>query len=349
MKVLKIYLIWLISLLIILYLGNLEIPKSAYASKNFFGNFANWDGRYYLTIAEFGYTKDLYYAFFPGYPIVIKSLTFITHNFLTSAIFINVVSSFFSIFIFYKLISLDFNKQIAIKGVYALLLFPASFYLFMVYSEALFLLLTLLTFYFFKKENFLLSTIFAFVAAVTRPVGLVLIFSLFFQIILNRGFNKKNWIFILSPIGFLFYCLFLYIQIGDPIYFLKVQSGWNRVIGFPWIGFWQAIYNIFQPGFITQYYYVLFDLLFTSFGLGMTFRSLRFLPRIYCFYAIGSIMIPLFTSNLSSMSRFLLPIFPIFILVALFKNRFVQIVYYSVSLTLLLIMATLFFNGYWVS
>lgn len=347
-KILKIFLVWLISLLLTLFIGFSLFHKSEYSSNNFFENFINWDGRYYISIAKYGYIDPTHYAFFPGYPLVIRVLSLITGNFPFSAVLISMTATLLACLIFYKLVKLDFSEQIAKNSIFVMLIFPTSFYFLMAYSEGLFLLLSLLTFYYFRKENFFWAGSFGIFAGLTRFAGLVVIASILIQLLISRGFNKKNWIILLSPLGFLIFCLYLYTQTQDPFFFLKSQTQWNRMIGFPWNPFWQGIINITQPGFVQKYPYVVFDLMFAVFGVGMAVRSFRFLPPLYSFYALGSVLLPLTTSILSSMSRFILPIFPIFILMALIKNTTFKLIYLTISSILLILFALLFLNWYWI-
>lgn len=344
----KIYFIWFFSLFFILYTGFILVPKGPYASDNFFEALLNWDSRYYISIAQFGYLKSSHYAFFPGYPLAIKYIGLLSGNFQLSTILISNLSTFLACVVLYKLILLDFTKRIARQSLIFLLFFPTSFYLVMGYSEGLFLLLSVLTIYFFRKGNFFMATIFANLLSITRVTGLVLILSIIIHLIITRQLSKKNWIMLLSPLAFLIYCFYLYIQTQNPFYFLVSQTEWRREIGFPWLGYWQAIINLFQSNFIQKYYYVIFDLLFAIFGLGMAIRSFRFLPAVYPLYALGSVLLPLLTTNLSSMPRFLLPVFPIFILIALIKKRLFKIIYLIISVILLVIFSSLFINGYWV-
>ncbi|OGE37818.1 hypothetical protein A3B45_02250 [Candidatus Daviesbacteria bacterium RIFCSPLOWO2_01_FULL_39_12] len=345
----KIYLLWIVILLTVTYLGFLLFPKSEYSSDNFFENFVNWDSRYYISIAQSGYLKPTHYAFFPGYPLAIKIITFITRDFWLSAILISVVSTFLASLFLYKLIILDFSKEIAKRTLFYLLFFPTSFYFLMGYSEGLFLLLSILTIYYFRKNKFFWATLFAILTSLTRFIGLILIFSIFIEILWHKRFNKKNIILLLSPLGFLLYCLYLYTQTGQPLYFIEAQTEWSRQIGLPWMPFWEALNNIFQSGFTQKYYYVIFDLVFAVFGLGMAIRSFRFLPPIYSFYALGSVLVPILTTNLSSTSRLLLPIFPISILLALIKSQTFKIPYLIISLILTLLFSALFLNWYWVA
>lgn len=345
----KIYLFWISILLAVIYLGFLLFPKSEYSSDNFFENFTNWDSRYYISIAQSGYLKPDHYAFFPGYPLAIKIITFITGNFYLSAVLISAISTFLASLFLYKLILLDFGEEIAKKALFYLLFFPTSFYLLVGYSEGLFLLLSILTIYYFRRNKFFWATFFAILTGLTRFMGLILILAIFIEIIRHKKLGKNNMTLLLSPLGFLGYCLFLYAQTGQPFYFMEAQTEWGRLIGLPWIPFWETLNNIFQGGFIQKYYYAIFDLIFAVFGLGMALRSVRFLPSLYSFYTLASILIPLLSSNLTSISRFLLPVFPVFILLAFIKNQTFETFYLIISLILIMFFSALFLNWYWVA
>ena len=76
----------------------------------------------------------------------------------------------------YKLTLLEFkNKQSAFLAILFFNLFPTSYFTNSIYSESLFLLLTITCFYYLRKENFILVAILASGAILTRNVGLVLI------------------------------------------------------------------------------------------------------------------------------------------------------------------------------
>lgn len=309
---------------------------------------SNWDGNHYLSIAQNGYL-GFQYAFFPLYPLLIRILSFLTQNYLLSAIIISLVSTFLSIKIFYRLVSLEFNKEVAFESTSFLLIFPTSFFLLTAYTEGLFLLLAVSTFYFIKKDNLMLATLFAALATATRFAGIALSFALLSYAISRFGF-KKSWFVIFSFSGLIGYSIFQLVQIGDPFYFIEAQKHWQRSFAIPGLGFWETVKSYFTiPGFLNSYPMPLVDLIFSIFGVGMVLRSIRFLPSHYALYAIISILIPLTTPSLSSMPRFLLPIFPIFIALSLIKNERVKLIYCAVSLSILVIFSALFINGYWIS
>lgn len=344
-----IFIVWFISVLAISYLAFNLLPHSARFTNDFVKSFANWDGGHYLAIAELGYKEKFQYAFFPFYPLLVRFLNQIFQNYLVSAILISASSSFLALHLLYKLIAIDFDKKIAEKVILFLLFFPTAFYFLTAYSEGLFFFLVIATFYFLQKKNLLLATIFASLASATKISGLAVVLALLIDIKLNQGFTRKNWFVLLSPLGFVFYCWFLFNQTGDPFYFLTAENHWQRYLTVPGVSFWEAIENLTSGSFDLNHFNMLIDLIFAVFGLGLILRSFRFLPPVYSFYGLLSLAFPLFTPTLTSMPRFLVVLFPVFILLALIKNKYTLLIYQIISLMILSLFISLFINGYWVS
>ncbi len=344
-----IFIIWLLAVLTISYFGFLTLPHSGKFNGDFLKSLANWDGGHYLGIAQFGVSEKFQYAFFPFYPLIIRILNQVIQNYQMSAILISGLSAFLGIHLLYKLISKDFDKRIAEKVILTLLFFPTSFYFLTAYSEGLFFFLVVACFYFLRSHKLFWATIFASLASATRLVGLALVLGLLIEIITTSGINRKNWFVLLSPVGFLIYCGYLYNHTGDPFYFISAENHWQRYITAPVISFWETIKSLSQNGFIEKNFTALLDLIFAIFGVGFAIRTFRFLPPAYSIYSLASVIIPLFTPTLASMPRFLLPVFPLFILVSLTKNKYMNLTFQIFSLMLLAIFSVLFVNGYWVS
>lgn len=340
--------IWFLIVIIIFYFGFSSFPDSSSASGVFLNNLANWDGGHYNRIAKFGYQEKFQYAFFPLYPMTIRLLSLITQNYLLSSVIISVISAFFSLQIMYKLISDDFSKNLAEGAVWQMLFFPTSFFLLTAYSEGLFLLFAVSSFYFFKKKKFFVTALLIALASLTRVIGLAVMAAILIEIFLS-GINRKNWVILLSPTAFLIYCLYLFQETHNPLYFIVAESHWQRIVSFPWVGFWETIQSLSRSNFINQYFSSFWDLIFAIFGLGIIIRGARFLPRLYLSYSLFALAIPLLTPSLSSVPRFLLPIFPIFIVIAKIKNKNFIFFYQTLSLMLLSAFAILYINGFWVS
>lgn len=333
--------IWALSILAIAYFGFGQFPHSGKFSGDFFTAFSNWDGGHFLGIAQSGYSQKFQYAFFPLYPMLIKYLSILTNNNLASAILISGGSAFLGLHFLYKLTAKLFDKRIAGKTLLALIFFPTSFYFLTAYSEGLFFLLTVLTFYFLEGRKYFWASVFAALGTATRLAGIALVLALIIEVWASAGINRKNWMIFLSPLGLLIYALFLLKQTGDPFYFATAELHWQRSLTIPGLNFWDSIKSLSSQGGV--------DLLFAIFGMGLAIRSFRFLPTSYAIFTAVSVLIPLFTPTLSSIPRFLLTAFPIFILLALVKNQKLIFFYQLVSIMLLSAFEILFINGYWIS
>lgn len=340
---------WITSILLVSFVGFSTLPHSQNFSNDFFKSFSNWDGGHFLGIARNGYSEKFQYAFFPLYPLAIRVLSQITQNYLVSAILISVTSAFLGLRLLYKIVLIYFDKKIGERVILALLFFPTSFYFLMAYSEGLFFFLVTATFYFLAKRKLFLATIFASLSSATRLFGIAVVLGLLVEVIAVYGINRKNWFVLLAPSGFLIYCWYLLNLTGDPFYFAVSELHWQRNITIPVVSFWETIKSLTQTGFINSHFNAFLDLVFAIFGVGMVVRTFRFLPPSFSIYSLMSLLLPLFTPTLSSMPRFLLPIFPIFIVLAINKNRNLFLGYQLISLMLLSIFTVLFLNGYWVS
>lgn len=336
-----IFIIWLATVLLIAYFGFSTLPHSGKFDNNFWASLSNWDGGHYLGIAESGYSEKFQYAFFPLYPLVIKAVTQITKDYLISAILVSSVSAYFGMQLLFKLVSIYFDKKIAEKTIMAILFFPTSFFFLTAYSEGLFFFLTVAFFYFLGKNNLIWATIMAALASATRLVGLAIVIGLWFEIFTNQGINRKNWYVLFAPLGLVLYCIYLNMQTNDPFYFITAEDHWQRTLSTPVLGFWATLNNTNLSN--------LLDLFFAVFGVGFAIRAFRFLSPSLAIYSLLAVGIPLFSPTLTSIPRFLVVIFPLFILIALIKNYYLGLAYQIISTAMLAIFTAQFILGFWVS
>lgn len=349
LNVIIIITIWVISTLTIFYLSFQTLPKTALFPHDFVKNLANWDGGHYLGIAQNGYLQKSQYVFFPLYPLLINLLTKITGSYLYSGLLISFISFLLSANLLFQLVREDFGKAYGIRVLLALLFFPLSFYFLTVYTESLFLLLSLLTFLFLRKKKYFWATIFASLASTSRVSGLAVVLSLILSVYFTEGFNKKNWLVLFSPLGFLLYCLYLYQRIGDPFYFIQAESNfWHTGLVLPGSALVFSFKKILMNGFLDNFRGVL-DFLFVVFALVMIVKVFKKLSLDYTIFSITSLLLPLFSPTIVAIPRYLLTIFPIFIVFSFYKNQYVILAYQIIGLMLFSIYAVLFINGFWVA
>ena len=130
-------------------------------------------------MARRGY-DNLQQAFFPFYSNLIRFLTPYFKNSTFAGITISTLSFTLGLIILYKLVRLDYPDEIANLTIILLLVFPVSFFFSFVYTEGLFFLLIVGSFYAARRNNWLLAGILGGLASYTRFVGILLLPALIF-------------------------------------------------------------------------------------------------------------------------------------------------------------------------
>lgn len=372
--VFKVFAIWLIVLFAVIFFA----PKFFVLQNNFIGGgirnylanpflwaWSNFDGEHYLAIAQNGY-QPLTYFFFPLYPILIKYLSLPFGNSLyvlvKSGILISLLSFFAGLCGLYKLAKMDFNEFVSRYSVILILLFPTSFFFGSVYTESLFFALTVWCFYFARKQNWLIAGILGAFITATRIVGLAVVAAVVVEAVefyrKGKKIPLKVFVLGLSFLGLGIYILYLWHVTGDPLNFLHTVGifGAQRSSSFvilPQV-FYRYIFKIL-PGLNYQYFPVVFST-WLEFALSLLFLGLSVFSFVklrlsYSVYLALGYIIPTLSGSFSSMPRYLLVLFPAFILmsVILSKNKRFLIAFSVASFILLLISFAFFARGYWIS
>lgn len=360
------FLIWRATLLLFAFLGINFIPLhegylgggiQIYKNNPLLWGWANFDGVHYLNIARQGYLQ-FQQAFFPFYPYLIRWLALLfPKDYLLSGLVISHLGFFVSLYLFYKLIKLDFEEKIAKRSILYLLLFPTSFYFGSIYTESLFLALVLGSFYAARKKQWLIAGILGAFAGATRFVGIFLFPALVIEW-WNQTSNKLRSFFplFLIILGLLFYMWYLERTVGDPLYFIHVQPffGAERTGG-KIILLYQVFWRYFKM-ILTTKADVLYFAVWTELLVGFLFLALSIFAYFrlrfsYFVFMILAYITPTLSGTLSSMPRYVLTLFPGFILLALLaeKYRWLKIIYPIIGGILLIIATILFTRGYWIA
>lgn len=361
--VLTVFFIWRILLSFISYLSSFEIVP---LRLGFLGKIGwdNMDGVHYISIAKQGYFQ-YEQAFFPGYPLLLRFFNQLVGfdlswtGFLLSNIFI-----FLSSLILYKLGRDLFSEKIAIASIIFLYSFPASFFFSAVYTESFFFFLLLSSFYFSFKQKWILAGFFGALASFTRLVGIFL----FPALLIEWFFSQKNkhsrisfsrpmipvvFSLCLIPLGLLAYMYYLYISVGDPFYFFHSQpffgagrSG-SRLILLP-----QVIYRylriFYTSTFNFSFFIALFEFLFFLLAVYLLLKNIKKIPVSWLVFSFFSLITPTLTGSFSSIPRYFLTIFPLYICLAK-ESRVVKRLIFFIFVMLLLVGCLYYLKGYFVS
>jgi len=352
-------------------------------------NRANFDGINYLDIAKKGY--GIYQqAFFPLYPKLIAWLAplFGGRN-LVAAWTINLVCFYLALFFFYKLVALDFSEKVSKRTLLYLLIFPTAFFFAMVYTESLFFFLIIASFYFARNKvlpkagsyfartkKWWLAGIFGGLASATRLPGIFLFPALLVewwqQKKMENGLAPRlgprgKWKMenlatsflpiLLVPLGLVYYMRYLAINFGDPLMFIHVQKffgagrGADKIILLYQV-FWRYLKMLITVDKLTLTYFVVVLEFLTGLGF-LVLTIFTYFRRWYSYLVFMALayIAPTLTGTFLSLPRFVLVLFPGFILLSLWaeKHRWLRILYPVIAIPLFIFCLILFTRGYWVA
>lgn len=329
------------------------------------GLWARWDSGWYLSIIQHGYYwKDpslgqSNVAFFPFYPYLIKILSFPLQSnpFAVGMLF----SSLFlaaALVVLFKLIRLDYSRAVAYRTLLFLLVFPMSFFFVSVYTESLFLLMSVSSLYFARKDRWFLASLFGFGAAFTRLVGIALILVLAVEYLHQREWKiskiRASFGYIwLIALGLFSYMFMLKTQLGNALIFLKAENAWNRTFQMPF----HIIRDIYWPLVTHAAAYAdqaslskIFDFYFFAFAVILVVASFFVLRPSYALFSLFAFLPGIFTGTLESMGRYTLVLFPCFLLLSIAARwKPLEMAYILLSCAILSYNIILFVNWNWVA
>lgn len=338
-----------------------ELPEIL--SNSLFRVWSNFDGVHYLNIASSGYITEA--RFFPLFPLLIYilsignlwfPLTFVTAIILPNFLFLC------ALLVFFKLLKLDYSEKISLGSIKYLLFFPTAFFFASVYSEGLFLLLLLSSFYFARKKNWTLAVLAAALLCTTRFVGICIIPALAYEFLqTNRMSSFNKWIklsaiIFVIPAGLLVYALFNFYKWGNYLYFLTAQTelGNSRtataLILPPQTLFRYLKILMSLPPTIFEWWIAVIEILSFVFGCLLFYFAWRKKVRTsYLIYGLLAFLIPVLSGTFSGLPRYLLVVFPVFIGISLLKSDTIKKTYIAVGATLLFILLMFFTRGYFIA
>jgi hypothetical protein len=267
--------------------GLLSIPKADWAPRfdpasltapfGYFGNllvapFARWDSVWYLAIAIGGYDHEAARtAFFPLYPLTVRGLGGIGSSwgfYLIAGIVISLICFAIAMVLLYKLVELELGEQVARATVMLMAFCPMAFYFSAVYSESMFLALSLGCIYSARHGKWLLAGVLGALAAATRNSGVMLIVPMVLLYLYGprtdrepvraiafgaqRGLARLRWLLprypvgpgllwtLLVPVGLGVYVLVLQLTTGDGLTPFQSQTVWFRHFAGPFGGVWNG-------------------------------------------------------------------------------------------------------------
>ena len=336
------------------------------------GRFVRWDSGYYADIARYGYSPGgPERAFFPLYPLLNRLISnYSGLSLYWSGLLVSLVCYLGACLILYRWVLLDYGPRLALHGVFLLCIFPMSFFFIAFYPTSLFLLLSLLSIYFARRGQFVVSGFAIALAGAARPTAILLSIPYIFEFWQQKNFLRIQWLkfglgALISPLGLLGYLLFLAHQASNanPIssYALNLALNWQTYSAWPWKtlldGIKSAVLGIgIQPDWFSRAL-VWHDLTYALFGLMVAMWALFHLRASSSGYLLASILF--FYANHGpqgyafwSMPRHVVVLFPLFLCLSILTTRIavrLRWLLFIISVGLLGMFSAWFATGRWVA
>jgi hypothetical protein len=333
-----------------------------------------WDGNWFERIVAGGYHyfpeqipgHGAYYlqaAFYPGFPVVARGVYEIVHPLgvgVTGAMLLtNQVLIFALALLFYRLaLVLTGDRAVGVRAVQYLLLFPFAYFLLAPYSETVFMTCLAGFSWALVTRRYGVAALFGAAASATRLVGIVLP-----VIVVVAYLEQHDWqlrsirprivIYALTPLaGAAAYALYQWAEFGDPLYSQHASKlGWARSFT---LNIWRVVRESFGHQPLSAGYihgvpleaFVIWPLLIAFVALSVAvWRRFGAALGLLCVL----LMLESITSgSMLSFNRYLLPLLPCFIVLAVIgRNSLFDSVYRMFGSLLLGLFLVMFVHAIW--
>jgi hypothetical protein len=345
-----------------------------------------WDSGWYLSIADRGYDipDSSATAFYPLYPLFMRIVGAPVGSFEVGGIVVSLGAFIVALYLLHRLAELETGRDAADRTVLLLAFFPMAFYFSAIYTESLFLALTVGCIYSARRGWWARAAALGALAAATRSPGLLLVIPLLIMLLYGpredgtpfvaqagrsgrpryRPRSSDAAFLITIPLGLLAYLAYVRLttKYGALAPF-KSQGEWSREFKGPILGVWGGVKNATvaardflagssAPDDVIRNHLLNFSALaFASVGVVGAFRRL---PAAYGAYALAglafSISFPDSQLMLPSLPRYIIVLFPIFMWLGLVTERWSQrTVVLAAFAAGLALYTALFASGYWIA
>jgi len=281
-----------------------------------------FDSAWYMKIASVWY-PDVFipgrsqHAFFPLYPILVKwaGKIFDSH-FLGGIIVSNIFLIVTGIFL-YKLVRMEHDEEKALRSVKYLFVFPSAFILSAFFPQSLLLALVIMCIYFAKRRRWLYCGATGFLSSLAHPVGAVIVLPALYEYLKLENHKVKRSVLhlFLIPLGPLIFCIYNYVYTGNFFAYVDAQvTGWGARVINPLI-LLRAAFSVFDA-------YLTFFIVVTTVLLLFSSRRVGFSLWLSGLLFMAAALV---CGNIRSIMRYMLQVFPIYIVLAdIGRNRYLD-------------------------
>jgi hypothetical protein len=328
---------------------------------------ARWDASWYWRVATEGASYDPAErwntaTFYPLYPRIVQGLAWLLQTpFHPTATAVSLLSLLGALLLLADLFAEEGGESVALEGIACLLFFPTAFFFASVYTESLFLLTTVAAFWGARRKRWALASLAGAAACLTRLNGFLILLPLVWLAYEDTGRRLlrlgPRHLAMMGVVGVaaLLYPAYTWLRWGDPLLVIHSNAeGWNRQA----MPFWQLAGNVvaegwwrFRSGHAAGTLNFLTDLAAALLFSGLTVMLFvrRRMPE--AIYVAGTLGVLLNGGSISSMPRYVIVMFPCFLVLAteLRTRPVLAFAYVSGALGLGTTLLTRFVRGGWVA
>jgi hypothetical protein len=169
-----------------------------------------WDSIHYLGIAQHGYASASSTVFFPLYPLLVRVLGFVPGSDPVAGVAISLASFSIALVLLHRLTALELGSPAADGTVLLLAFAPVSLFFSAVYTESLFLALSVGSIYAARQRRWKLACGLGGLASATRVTGAGLVLPLALMYLRDRrGIDRRAAWLLTAPAGLAAYMGYL--------------------------------------------------------------------------------------------------------------------------------------------
>lgn len=309
---------------------------------------------HYVTIAQDGYhpasidlsdRRSHEYAFFPLFPLLLWLLGHLTTDVILWSAALSNLFFFLALILLHKLVlEFGYDDSVARRTLFYLAAFPVSYFFSAPFTESLFVLLTVGSFYAAKRDKWWLAGVIGLLAAATRLTGVLLLPALLvlsWQMYRSLPIRKIAGL-ALIPFGLFAYMFYSWWLSGDALAFKHASEAWNRKPEFFFII--PVVKYVFNVQNIAGSWNIhLLNAVCIVLCVACIYILAKRREWAFAIYTLLSIIPPLSSGVMQSFERYTMGFFPVFIALGIVttSERLDQTIRF-VFIFLLGIMTTLF-------
>jgi hypothetical protein len=289
------------------------------------------DVNWYIGIAEHGYEQGPFnadvprnWAFFPLFPLSLRLASYVTGEFVLTGMLLSHLFFLLALFCLHRVCLLfGLSDADADRALFYLAVFPTSYFFSLPLPESLFLMLTVGSFYFAKRERWWLAGLCGAFASATRTTG-ILLFPVLALLYWQRYRPLRPWrkdvlALLLIPGGLLSFMIYLRVTTGNALAFKGAMAAWGRKTGLV-VG--PLFDYLSHPGEVAAHW----DFRFLNFAAAIIVLVcgivlMRRRQYVLAVYTLASVLVALSSALLQSQARYAMVVFPVFMVLASWGRR----------------------------